>query len=94
VLRSSFGVPERENHKQPARRFFYTDAKAILAALDQASKNAQAAALGHAGTLAIGSRCATHSPLYRICLEGSTTISGKSCENCAEVVSKRILQNR
>jgi DNA-binding transcriptional LysR family regulator len=41
---------------------FYTDAKAILAALDQASKNAQAAALGHAGQLAIGfTMCAAFS---------------------------------
>src|SRR5258708_32621936 len=33
---------------------FYADAKAILAALDLAARNAQAAALGNAGKLAIG----------------------------------------
>jgi DNA-binding transcriptional LysR family regulator len=37
----------------PGERF-YADAKAILAALDLAAKNAQAAALGNAGKLAIG----------------------------------------
>jgi DNA-binding transcriptional LysR family regulator len=46
---------------------FYTDAKAILAALAQAEQNAQAAALGDAGALAIGfTMCAAYSvvPAY------------------------------
>jgi DNA-binding transcriptional LysR family regulator len=43
---------------------FYTDAKSILAALDQAAKNARAAALGKSGELTIGfTMCAAYSVL-------------------------------
>jgi len=45
-----------------AGEWFYADAKAILAALDLAARNAQAAALGNAGKLAIGfTMCAAFS---------------------------------
>ncbi|TAL93626.1 MAG: LysR family transcriptional regulator [Paraburkholderia sp.] len=45
---------------------FYSDARAILAALDQAAKNAQAAASGEAGKLSIGfTMCAAYSVVPR-----------------------------
>ncbi|CAG4902043.1 LysR family transcriptional regulator [Paraburkholderia saeva] len=45
---------------------FYSDARAILAALDQAAKNAQAAASGEAGKLGIGfTMCAAYSVVPR-----------------------------
>jgi DNA-binding transcriptional LysR family regulator len=52
--------PEGDTHS--SRRAVLHGCKAILAALDQASKNAQAAALGHTGKLAIGfTMCAAFS---------------------------------
>lgn len=45
---------------------FYSDARAILAALDQAAKNAQAAASGEAGRLNVGfTMCAAYSVVPR-----------------------------
>lgn len=45
---------------------FYVDAKAILAALDQAARNAQAAASGDAGKLSVGfTMCAAYSVVPR-----------------------------
>ncbi len=45
---------------------FYTDARAILAALDQAARNARAAAAGDAGALSIGfTMCAAYSVVPR-----------------------------
>lgn len=67
ALESSLGVKLVERNPRSvaltaAGERFYTDAKAILAALDQAAKNAQAAARGDAGTLTVGfTMCAAYS---------------------------------
>jgi DNA-binding transcriptional LysR family regulator len=67
ALEASLGVTLIERSPRsvsltPAGARFYADAKAILAALEQAQKNAQAAARGEAGTLSIGfTMCAAYS---------------------------------
>jgi DNA-binding transcriptional LysR family regulator len=72
ALEASLGVTLVERSPRSvvltaAGQRFHTDAKAILAALAQAEKNAQAAAHGDAGTLSIGfTMCAAYSvvPAY------------------------------
>lgn len=67
ALEQSLGVRLLERSPRsvtltPAGARFYADAKAILAAVDQAGRNAQAAARGEAGSLSIGfTMCAAYS---------------------------------
>ncbi len=69
ALEASLGVKLVERNPRSvtltaAGARFYTDAKAILAALDQAARNARAASLGDSGELTIGfTMCAAYSVL-------------------------------